>query len=148
LPLHAGDRALTVGISFDQARIDGKTLATDQTSLDTRPDDALEHTPKYTALAEPLSARPREGGVVGDSLFQAQITEAAIGEVDFTLRANRPLRSDGGHVADDQHPQHRHRIDRRAADLGVVRRELRINPGQIQHGPNLANEMIVWNRLI
>jgi hypothetical protein len=31
---------------------------------------------------------------------------------------------------------------------GVVRRELRINPGQIQQSPNLPNEMIVRNRLI
>src|SRR5437867_3670995 len=123
-------------------------LATDQTSLDTRPHDALEHTPNYTALAEALIARTGEGGVVRDSVFQAQITEPAIGEIDLNLPANLPLRADGEHVADDQHLDHQHRIDRRAADLGVVSRELRIDPGQIQHSSDPPNEMIVRNRLI
>ena len=83
LPLFARDRALTIGVSFNQTCIDREPLTTDQTGLDARSHDALEHTSKNIALAKALIAGTRESRVVGDRVFQAQITEPAIGEVDL-----------------------------------------------------------------
>jgi len=41
LPFSTWDRALTIGVSFNQAGIDCEALTADHTSLDTRPYDAL-----------------------------------------------------------------------------------------------------------
>ena len=132
VPLFARDRALTVGVGLDQAGIDREALAADQTGLDAGPHDALEDAAEEIALAKALVAGTGEGGVIRDRIFQAQVAKPPIREVDLNLPAKLSLRSDGEHVADDQHPDHQHRIDRRAADLGVVRRELRVDPGQVQ----------------
>src|SRR5215831_11844041 len=51
----------------------------------------VKHPPKNIALAKAIIAGAREGRVVGDRVFQAQITEPAIGEVDLNLSANLPL---------------------------------------------------------
>jgi hypothetical protein len=48
-----------------------------------------------------------EGGVIGDTVFQAQVAEPSIGQVDLNLPAKLALRSDGEHLSDDQHPDHR-----------------------------------------
>src|SRR5262249_879426 len=70
LPLYARDRALTVGVGFDQARIDGEALPSDQTGCDKRVEDTVEYTPKNSGLTETLVASTREGRVVGDGVFQ------------------------------------------------------------------------------
>src|SRR4029453_8861034 len=53
-PIQTCDRALLIGIGRNQARINGKALATNQTGRDTRLDDALEHATKNLSLAEAL----------------------------------------------------------------------------------------------
>src|SRR5215470_7535992 len=88
LPLYAWDRTLTVGVGFDQARIDGETLAANQADLDARSHDALEDAPEDIALAEALIAGARERRMVRDGVFQAQVTEPPVGEVDSHLAAD------------------------------------------------------------
>ena len=41
-------------------------------------------------------------------------------QVDLNLATELPLRADREDVADDEHPDHQHRIDRRPTDLRVV----------------------------
>src|SRR5262249_2319273 len=57
-------------------------------------------------------------------------------------------RADHKHVADDQHPDHEHRIDRGPTDPGVIGRKLGMDPGQVENGSNPANGMIVGYRLL
>jgi hypothetical protein len=74
-------------------------------------------------------------------------TKPTIGEVYLHLTAQRPLRADRKHVADDQHPDHEPRIDRGPTDPGVIGRKLGMDPGQVKNGSNPANGMIVRYRL-
>jgi hypothetical protein len=60
--------------------------------------------------------------MIGDISLDAEAAEPAIGEVELDLTAQRAFRADGEHIADDEHPDHQHRIDRGAADRRIVRR--------------------------
>ncbi len=55
-PILPRDRALLVGICLNQARIDCKALAADQTGRDARLDDPLEHVAENISIAEALVA--------------------------------------------------------------------------------------------
>src|SRR4029077_19351115 len=59
-PILTCDRALLIGVGLDQARIDGKTFAPNQTSHEACFDDPLEHATKNISLAEALIAGTRE----------------------------------------------------------------------------------------
>jgi hypothetical protein len=55
-PLPAWHRAAFIGIGSDQARIDGKTFAADQTGRNTGAHDALEHAAEDIAALKALVA--------------------------------------------------------------------------------------------
>ena len=86
--------------------------------------------------------------MIRDLVLDAQAAEPAIRQVHLHLAAQQPLRADGEHVAEDEHPDHEHRIDRRPAEVGVVGRQLGVHPGQVQHGSDLAHAVIVRHDLI
>ena len=54
----------------------------------------------------------------------ARLKKPAVAEVQVNFLAQPPLRADPKAVADDQHPDHQLRIDRRPSHLAVKRREL------------------------
>jgi hypothetical protein len=58
----------------------------------------------------------RERRMIRHLVLDAQAAEPAISQVDPDLAAEQPLRPDGENVADDEHPKHQHRVNRRAAD--------------------------------
>ena len=147
-PLRSRDRTLLVGVRRNQARIDRKPFAANQTGPDARADDTLEHTAKNIAVAEAVIAGTRERRVVGDLVLDAELAEPAVCEVHLHLTAKRPLRADGEHVTDDEHPDHEHRIDRGAADRGIVGRQLGVHPRQIENGVDLAHQMISRNGIV
>jgi hypothetical protein len=72
----------------------------------------------------------REHRMVGDNVLDAELAEPTIGKVHLHLGADTPLRADRKHVADDQHPDHEHRIDRGPTDPGIIGRKLGVDPGQ------------------
>jgi hypothetical protein len=83
--------------------------------------------------------------MIGDVVLDAEATEPAIGEVELDLAAQRAFRADGEHVADDEHPNHQHRIDRRSSGMRIVRRQPGPNPRQIKNASNGAPQVIVRN---
>src|SRR6185369_7862890 len=68
-PILTCDRALLVGISLDQARIDSKAIAANQAGRNARLHDPLEHVAKYISLAEALVAGARERRMIRDSVL-------------------------------------------------------------------------------
>ena len=100
------------------------------------------------AVAEALIARPREGRVIRDPVLDAQAAEPAVGQVHLHLAADRPLRADREHIAKDEHPKHKYRIDRRTAHRGVMRREFSVDPGEIQNRGDLSDAVIDRNDII
>jgi hypothetical protein len=51
-------------------------------------------------------------------------------------------------IAEDEHPDHERRIDRRTAEVGVVGCQRGAHPGQIQHGSDLASSVLSRNSFI
>src|SRR3954467_2389430 len=75
-------------------------------------------------------------------------TKPEIGQVHLHLTAQCPLRADREYVADDQHPDHENRINRRTAGVRVIRIEFLVHPTQIEHGVDLPDQMIGGHDLV
>jgi hypothetical protein len=86
--------------------------------------------------------------MIRNLVLNGEPAKPAIGQINPHLTAQRPFRADRQHVADDQHPDHQHRINRGPPDLGIIGRKLRIDPAQVENSSNRANRMIVRNCLI
>jgi hypothetical protein len=71
-----------------------------------------------------------------------------IGEVHLHLTAQQPLRTDTEGIANNEHSNHQHRIDRWAAERRVVARQLCVHPGKVQHSGYLADLVIIRNDFI
>src|SRR6516165_2769455 len=69
-------------------------------------DNMLEDTPKNLTVAEPLIARARERRMIRDLVFDRKPAEPAIGQVHLRIPAQRSLRANGEHIANDQHADH------------------------------------------
>src|SRR5262249_6033853 len=80
--------------------------------------------------------------------LQSRAHKPAIGKVHSHITAQRPLRSDRKHVADDEHPDHQHWIDRWPTEPRIIRCQLGMHPTQIKNRSDLADRMIVRYRLI
>jgi hypothetical protein len=66
---------------LDQARIDCKAFATNQTGRNARFDDTLKHAAKNIPLAKTLVPGTRERRMIRDSILDTEPAEPAIGEV-------------------------------------------------------------------
>ena len=119
---------MLVGVSLDQARIDSKAFTTNQAGHDTGLDNTLEDPAKDATVAEPFVARSRECRMIGDLVFYAELAEPAVGEVHLHLATQQPLGAKAENIADDQHPHHQHRVDRRPAECRIVRRKFALDP--------------------
>src|SRR5262245_66083830 len=97
---------MLVGISLDQAGVHRKALTTDKASRNASLDDTFEHVAKNIVIAEPLVACTREHGVIRQLVLNAEPTQPTIGKVDLNFAAQRPLRADRKHIANDEHPDH------------------------------------------
>ena len=76
-PILPWDRALLIGVGLDQAGIDGKTFAPNQTCGNACFDDTLEHVTENISLAEALVARTRECRMTRDSVLDAELAETS-----------------------------------------------------------------------
>ena len=81
--------------------------------------------------------------MIGDIVLDAEATEPTIGQIKLNLAAQRALRADGKHVADDEHLDHQHRINRWPSGMRIVRRQLGPNPRQIKNTRNGTHQVIV-----
>src|SRR5215472_15890619 len=70
--------------------------------------------------------------MIRDLVFNREPTKPAIGKVHSHITAQRPLRSDRKHAADDEHPDHQHWIDRWPTQPRVLRCQLEKHPAQIK----------------
>ena len=131
----------------DQARIDGKAFATNQTGRNARLDDPFEHAAENIALAETLVAGARERRMIRHSILDTELAEPAIGEVHLHFTADQSLRADRKDIPHDQHPDHQFRIDRRATHGRIMRCKFTAKPGQIESSVDLPHQMIFGNRV-
>jgi hypothetical protein len=123
-------------------------LATDQIGSDAGLNHALEYLSEDVIVAEPFVARPRECRVIRQSVLDAQTAKPSVGQIDLNLTPQGSFRTDSEDIADDQHPDHQDRINRRATNRGIMRRQLVIDPCQVENRRDLAYQMISWDRHI
>src|ERR1700712_3861259 len=94
VPILTCDRTLLIGVGLDQARIDGKAFAANQTGRNTCLDDPFEHATETVSIAEALVAGARKCRMIRDSILDTELAEPAIGEVHLHFTADQPLRTD------------------------------------------------------
>ena len=119
---------MLVGVGLDQPRIHGKPFSANQPGHDTGLHDTLEHPAEDAAIPEPLVARSRKYRVIGDLVLYAKLTEPAVGKVHLHLATQQTLGAKAKNIADDQHPQHQYRVDRRPTECRIVRRKFAVYP--------------------
>src|SRR5579864_2530030 len=86
--------------------------------------------------------------MVRDPVFEREPAKPAIGQVHLNVATQCPLRADREHVADDQHPDHELRINRRPTKLRIERSQLRVYPRQVENAGNPPYRVIAGNSLI
>jgi len=106
-------------VRSDQAAVDREALAAGETLVDAALQDRLKQAAQEVALPKAAMAVLGEGGVVWDASLQTEVAKPAIGEVQVNLLAEASLGADAEAVADDQHPDHQLRIDRRPPSRAV-----------------------------
>src|SRR5579872_5067460 len=117
LPLAARHAALPVGIRLDHARIDREALAADQPFGDAALYGRFQHLAQQIARAETAVPALREGRVIRHRAVKPEPAEPAAAEVQVDLLAQPPLRPNAEAIADDQHPDHQLRGERRPPHL-------------------------------
>ena len=120
----AASEALTIGLGADEARIDGKAVAPDQSFGHAALHCRLEQLTQQIAVTETPMSVLRERRMVRHFTIQPEAAEPSIREIEVYLLAQAPFRSDPDTVADDEHPDHQLGIDRRSSRLTVEWRKL------------------------
>ena len=77
----------------NQARIDCKSFATNQTGVNACLDDPFEHAAENISIAEAVVAGARERRMIRDSVPDTVLAELAIGEVHLHFTADQPFRA-------------------------------------------------------
>src|SRR4029450_1616124 len=78
-------------------------------------------------------------------VFEAEPAEPPIGKVELDLTTEPALGADRGAVADQEHPDHQLRVDRRTSRVTVERHEIGPQPAQIENSVDPAQQMIMWH---
>ena len=101
--------------SADQDYIGRKRFAAHKPSRDTHCYHALKYPPQSIALAEAFVPGSAEHRMIGNLIFDTELAEPAIGQINLHLRAQPPLRTQCKHISHQQHPDHQNRINRGTA---------------------------------
>ncbi len=144
----AVDMILPVGVGANDACVSGEAFAADEAFIHAGLDRALEHAAQNVSVAEAAVAVLRESGVIRDRIFETQSAKPAVRQIEAHLFTQTPLGADGVAIANQQHPDHQFWINRRPAEVAVMRRELSTQAREIEHRIDLAQQMIGRNLLI
>src|SRR5690349_17728488 len=80
--------------------------------------------------------------MIWDLVFNPELAEPSVSQIDLNLSTEPPLRAERKHVADNQHSDHQHRINRRSASMRVEWCEFLVHPTQVQQTIDLPYQMI------
>src|SRR5450755_72743 len=138
----------SVGVGLDDAGIDRKAFATDQALAHAAPQHALEYVTEGVALAEATVTVLGEGRVVGHRSFEIEPAEPAIRKVQLNLLAQTALGADAKAVADDQHPDHQLRVDRRASRVAVERCEMAAQLAKLEEAIDATQQVAARNVIV
>src|SRR6516162_7390281 len=120
----AVDFAATAGIGLDHAGVNGKTFPADQPCPHALGYHLFKHATEQSALAKAAVAVLGEGRMIWDRALEPQSAEPPVREIEVRLLAQSPLGPDAVAIADQQHPNHQLRIDRRSPSVAVERSKM------------------------
>src|ERR1700747_2197625 len=146
--LGAGHPLLLVYIRLDQACIDRERFAPNEPGRNAHCHYPLEDPTQSVALPEALVPRTAEYRVIGDPVLNAELAKPPVGQVDLDFSAQPAIRAERKHVANDQHPDHQHRVNRGPTRVRVIRRQLLVHPTQIEQTVDLPHQMIGRNHFV
>src|SRR6185503_4362726 len=86
--------------------------------------------------------------MIWDIVFNPEPAEPPVSQVNLNLRTEPPLRAERKHVADNQHSDHQHRINRRSPSVRVEWCEFLVHPTQVQQTIDLPHQMIRRHDLV
>src|SRR3974377_1210195 len=89
-----------------------------------------------------------EHRMVGYPILDTELAKPPIGQINLHLSAQPPLRADRKHVANNQHPDHQHWIDRRSACVRVIGSKLFVHPTKIENAVDLPDQMVGRHYLV
>ena len=141
-PLIPRNGALLVGVSSDQAGINGEAFSAHQTLAQASFHHGLEQVPEDIALPEAAMPVAREGRVVRHLALETQSAEPSIRKVEMHLLAQPPLGTDAHAVAHDKHRHHQLWIDRRPSDGAVEGLQFRANTLKIEEPVDATQKAI------
>src|ERR1700722_12197816 len=107
-------------VSHDYTGVDRESLASHDPFFHAARHHGLEQLAQEIALAEAAVAVLGKRRMIRDVAIEPQATEPAISQIEVELLAQPPLGANAEAVADNLHPDHQLRIDRRATRLAVV----------------------------
>ena len=121
---------VAAGIGGDDAGIDGKAFALDQTGFHACTNHRLEDLPEKIALAETAMPVLGEARVIWNRIVQVEAAEPSVSQIERHLLAQPPLGADAVAIADDEHADHQLRINRGPAGRAVIRRQLLVQASE------------------
>lgn len=78
--------------------------------------------------------------MVGHVALEPEPAEPTIGEVQMHLLAQAAFGADAEAIADERHPDHQLRVNRRPAHLAVERTKMRADIGEIDEAIDSAHQ--------
>jgi len=87
----------------------------------------------------------RKGRVIRHLALQPEPAEPPIGEVQMHLFAEPAFRTNAEAIADQQHPNHQLRVDRRTSDLAVEGLQVSAHAGQVDETIDRAQHVLGRN---
>jgi len=86
--------------------------------------------------------------MVRHRVLKTESTEPAVRQIEMNLFAQPPLRANTEAVANDQHPHHQFRIDRRPTGVAIERREVATQIAEVEKAINPAKQVIGRNVIV
>ena len=130
-------------VRYDYTGVDREGFAAHDPFLDAAPHHGLEQLAQEIALAKTAVAVLGEGRMIRDINVEPQAAEPAVRQIEVGLLAEPTLRANAEAVADNEHPDHQLRIDRRPTRLAVIRLQMPPNLRKVDEPVDLAKQVIV-----
>src|SRR6202042_2960127 len=132
----------------DDTGVDREGLASHDPFFHAAPHHGLEQLAKEIARAKTTVAVLGERRMIGDVAVEPQATEPAVRQIEVDLVAQPPFGANAEAVADNEHPDHQLRIDRRASNPTVKRLQSLTETLELEMPVNAAQQMIARDMIV
>src|SRR5215468_4208542 len=112
---------IAAGVSLNDAGINRKAFAFDQAGIHAGAHHGFEHPPQHVAFTEAPVTIDRKRRMIRHLVRKIEAAKPPIGEVKINLLTKSSFRPHAVTVADNQHADHKLRINRWATNVAIER---------------------------